>query len=316
MSGESEHPLEETVESETVSSGMTDVEEKTQEEEDFSFSDIEDITDTEEFIPDEETFILPADEETAEEESIEMETDDIFNDWIVDVNEEGAVGGTESPDQSGSVSLDEILQVNDEGMGKKGGDQVEDRITSSIASELLDEEMGTDENGIPKSPAEDAPEEGFIEMMEGLGFDRRTMLSDVRTGMPKEPDDPKRALNRKRYLESGLWFYRQGLYSKAMDEFKKVLKDDPDCVEASQYIGDTYFRLGQLDNAREAYEKVRLADPNNTDVMENLGVIFANQGDYKKAVWQWGEVLKRTPERKDIITRIKKMQRVIRQRYL
>jgi len=52
------------------------------------------------------------------------------------------------------------------------------------------------------------------------------------------------------------------------------------------------------------------------NVLENLGVIFANRGDYKKAVWQWGEVLKRNPDRRDIIDRIKKMQRVIRQRYL
>ena len=74
--------------------------------------------------------------------------------------------------------------------------------------------------------------------------------------------------------------------------------------------------MGQLDNARVAYEKVRKLDPENIDVLENLGVIFANRGDYKKAVWQWGEVLKHNPERRDIINRIKKVQRVIRQRSL
>ena len=77
-----------------------------------------------------------------------------------------------------------------------------------------------------------------------------------------------------------------------------------------------FFRLGQLDNAMQAYEKVRQLDPDNLNVLENLGVIFANRGDYKKAVWQWGEVLKKNPERKDIINRIKRMQRVIRQRSL
>ena len=210
------------------------------------------------------------------------------------------------------MSLDDILKVNGDSLDKKDGeDQVEDRITNSIASELLDEEIGVDENGNRKKDKEDVQEEGFIEMMEGLGFDRRTMFSDVKRNINKEPEDPKRALNRKRFLESGLWFYRQGLYSKAMDEFKKALDQDSNCIEACQYMGDTYFRLGQLEKARAAYEKVRQFDPDNTNVMENLGVIFANQ-----AVWQWGEVLKRNPERRDIITRIKKMQRVIRQRYL
>jgi serine phosphatase RsbU (regulator of sigma subunit)/anti-sigma regulatory factor (Ser/Thr protein kinase)/transposase/TolA-binding protein len=287
------------------------------EEAEFSFSDPEDFSETEDSSSGSDTFTSPIEEETDEEKDhIELETDDIFNDWIVDVTNEDR---SESPDASGAgkVSLDEILKVNGDGLDKKdGGDQIEDRITNSIASELLDEEIGIDENGDRKKDTEDIQEEGFIEMMEGLGFDRRTMFSDVKTGRTKEPEDPKRALNRKRFLESGLWFYRQGLYSKAMDEFKKVLDEDPNCVEACQYMGDTFFRLGQLDKARDAYERVRQFDPNNTDVMENLGVIFANQGDYKKAVWQWGEVLKRNPERKDIITRIKKMQRVIRQRYL
>ena len=141
-------------------------------------------------------------------------------------------------------------------------------------------------------------------------------LSADRDQETAAPSQMKRALNRRRFLESGLWFYKQGLYSKAIEEYRKAIMVDPNFVEAQQCIGDTFFRLGQLDEAKDAYEKVRKMDPNNVNVLENLGVIFANRGDYKKAVWQWGEVLKRNPERTDIIDRIKKMQHVIRQRCL
>jgi Flp pilus assembly protein TadD len=171
----------------------------------------------------------------------------------------------------------------------------------------LEEEISSEEEDAP-------PEEGFLEMMEGLGFDRRTVLS------PEKPERPvilkKRSVDYQRNLDQGHQWYKEGQYDKAIEEFEKVVQVDPDSVEASQCLGDSFFRMGQLEKAKEAYERVRQLDPENVNVLENLGVIFANQGDYKKAVWQWGEVLKRNPDRRDIITRIKKMQRVIRQRYL
>ena len=106
----------------------------------------------------------------------------------------------------------------------------------------------------------------------------------------------------------------QGLFAKAVDEFKKAIQADPESSEAYQHLGDAFYKLGQNEKAVEAYEKVKKRDPYNVDVLENLGVIFANRGDYKKAVWQWGEVLKKNPERRDIVERIRRMQRFIRQR--
>ncbi|MFC1501811.1 SpoIIE family protein phosphatase [bacterium] len=286
-------------------------------EEETALPEIEAVSDEEISSGEDENQPTPEEDVMVEEETtIESETDDIFSDLIADgsVDEAGKEFRSDSND---NVSLDKILELNGDELDQdKGGVQIEDRISSSIAGELLEEEIGIGESGSIKEETEDYPEEGFLEMMEDLGFDRRTMLSDVRSSPPGKPDDPKSVLNRKRFLESGLWFYRQGLYSKAIDEFKKALDEDKNCVDACQYMGDTYFRLGKLDKAKEAYERVKQLDPENVNVMENLGVIFANEGDYKKAVWQWGEVLKRSPDRRDIISRIKKMQKVIRQRYV
>ena len=226
-------------------------------------------------------------------------------------------GGEKDKAPSGEfVSLDDAWDAEEKEIsGMEEEDQVEDRISASIAGELLGEEMGIFEDTETPSDREGpAREEGFLDMMEDLGFDRRTVLSDQTRGTRDRSTRAMRELNRKRFLESGLWFYRQGLFAKAIDEFQKAISEDPSFVKAYQCLGDTFFRLGQLDQAREAYERVRHLEPDNVNVLENLGVIFANKGDYKRAVWQWGEVLKRTPDRIDIIDRIKKMQRVIRQR--
>ena len=78
-------------------------------------------------------------------------------------------------------------------------------------------------------------EEGFLEMMEGLGFDRRTVLSDSRKVKEEAgQSSTTKELNKKRYLEAGLWFYKQGHYSKAIEEFQKAMKEDPEFTEAYQ----------------------------------------------------------------------------------
>jgi len=195
-------------------------------------------------------------------------------------------------------------------------DLVEDRIAASIGDELLGEEMGVFEDYDEHKSLENISpqEEGTVDVVEVGDFDEISVLSDE-TGQ-KEALSPEamRELNTKQLVESGQWFYQQGQYEEAVEEFEKAILEDPNLSEACQYLGDTFFRLGLLNQARGAYEKVKQLDPENVNVLENLGVIFANTGDYKKAVWQWGEVLKRRPERTDIVDRIKKMQRVIRQR--
>jgi len=192
----------------------------------------------------------------------------------------------------------------------------EDEITSSVAGDLFGEELGGDESA-EEANDNDLPgsKDSFVDMMKDLGFDRTTVLSGGGEVKEKQKESAVKELNVKRYVESGLWFYKQGLYNKARDEFLKAINEDPHYLEASQYLGDTFFRLGKLDKAREIYEKVRGLDPDNINVLENLGVIMANQGDYKKAVWLWGEVLKLNPSRKDIIGRIQHLQKLIRQKY-
>ena len=284
--------------------------------------------------PDEErkrTVLEPAEERSAEEDKIlldekmeESPSTDIIAEEVVGegtldalikeidtMAEEGKVAGSSEDDQ-----LLKILDMDEEDYSVTlEEEQVEDRITASIADELLGEEMGLfediesgkDMEGLTKA-------EGFFSVTDDLSVDQGITGAGGQERGKETYLDATKELNRKRFLDSGLWFYRQGLYAKAIDEYQKAISEDPNFIKAYQCLGDSYFRLGRYDEAREAYERVRRLDPENINVLENLGVIFANTGDYKRAVWQWGEVLKRTPDRVDIVDRIKKVQRVIRQR--
>ncbi|MBN1896081.1 SpoIIE family protein phosphatase [bacterium] len=261
-------------------------------------------------MPDEEAEVTrPTGEDTAagEDEFMNMLTGDSLDDV--------------SPDESwkGSeewMDIEDILSVDDSGSSYVSDEEkVLDQWSGSAAESLLSEDIG--DAGPPDSlkPGRAGENGGFMDLVKELGFDHRNGMNsgDEKTEAMKIE---VRQLNMKRFLDSGQWFYKEGFYAKAIEEFKKALELWPESVEGHLYLGDAHFRLGQLEKALKAYERVRELDPDNIQVLENLGVIFANQGDYKKAVWQWGEVLKRNPERTDIIERIKRMQRVIRQRTL
>jgi len=187
-------------------------------------------------------------------------------------------------------------------------------VRGSVADELFEQEIRSKGASIPgKRRGDRDKEKSFEELFNMLNFEQVPVTADE-TGSAQKKSSAAQDLHCQRYLESGQWFYRQELYAKAIDEFSKAIEMNSQFIEAYQCLGDAYFRLGQLEKARDTYEKIRKMDPGNTDVLENLGVIHANCGDYKKAVWQWGEVLKRHPHRGDIIERIKRMQKVIRQR--
>lgn len=187
--------------------------------------------------------------------------------------------------------------------------EVEDQIANSIGFDLLEEEL----SGIEPGP-EYVPE--LVEepsLFESVGGEGSPVASSPRRDEAKIAS-LVREMHRRRWFEAGQWFYQQGMYAKAIEEFTKLAEDKPDSWEAYQYLGNAWYRLGQLDKALEAYQRSKSINPSNADVLENLGVIFAHRGEYRKAVWQWGEILKWYPERIDIFERIRRIQKWLRER--
>lgn len=251
--------------------------------------------------------------EKTKDSSEETETssevmDEVFDEFLTGSfdldtldSEDENLSTTDLKQETNSSLMDDILFDDELTAELETPSEIDNEITSSVGDELIDQEFSDEDEDLNVE---------FEGLTEDIGYDQKDIF-EQHTGLTNEA---LLEANKKQLHEAGLWFYKQGLYGKAVEEFGKAIEEDPESSESYQFLGDTLFRMGQLEKAKEAYEKVKRLDPDNLDVLENLGVIFANSGDYKKAVWQWGEVLKRNPHRTDIIRRIKRMQRVIRLR--
>ena len=119
----------------------------------------------------------------------------------------------------------------------------------------------------------------------------------------KETDEASKV---KRLLLSGLRFYLDRDFKKAVAIFNKIIEDYPDHFEAHYNLGNAYFRMKDFEKAEREYLKVIEIDASFTDAHENLGVIYANRKDFKKAIQIWKKILEIKPDRKDVKKNIEK----------
>jgi serine phosphatase RsbU (regulator of sigma subunit)/anti-sigma regulatory factor (Ser/Thr protein kinase)/transposase len=240
--------------------------------------------------------------DTHPEETVpQSESTESLEEWFSMIHE-SIQSGVQSPSE---ISHETVEKTDEDG---------EYSIPSSIAGEIFDEELGKIEAFLESETEGSVSTHSLFEIIDDAESEQRSLYSESGESEKSVSSEVVRRVHRRQFLESGNWYYRQGLFAKAVEEFKKAIQADPESSEAYQHLGDAFYKLGQNEKAVEAYENVKKRDPYNIDVLENLGVIFANRGEYKKAVWQWGEVLKKNPERRDIVERIRRMQRFIRQR--
>ena len=110
----------------------------------------------------------------------------------------------------------------------------------------------------------------------------------------------------KKLLLTGLRFYLDKDFDKAIAVFNKIIDKHRDHFEAHYNLGNAYFRMKDFDKAEHEYLKVIEIDPSFTDAHENLGVIYANRKDFKKAIQIWKKILELKPDRKDVKKNIEK----------
>jgi Flp pilus assembly protein TadD len=103
--------------------------------------------------------------------------------------------------------------------------------------------------------------------VEQEGGKDRTLLSDV--------------LN---HFNSGVHFYNQREFSKAIQAYQKVIELDPTYVEAYNNLGIIYQMLGDMDRAFEAYRKSTEINPRYEKGYNNLGILLFLKGRYEEAV--------------------------------
>ena len=173
--------------------------------------------------------------------------------------------------------------------------------------------IAAEKSSLPRPPAaqrEGAPPKSIG--VEQVGEKDRTLASDV--------------LN---HFNSGVAFYDQKEFSKAIQAYQKVIELDPAYVEAYNNLGIIYQEIGNFDKALEVYhkaidinrryektfnnlgilhflneryeesieafQKALAINPNNIESHINLGILFKKQGQMDQAIGSYQKALSLNP---------------------
>jgi len=114
--------------------------------------------------------------------------------------------------------------------------------------------------------------------VEQEGVKDRTLTSDV--------------LN---YFNSGVQFYNQREFSKAIQAYQKVIELDPTYVEAYNNLGIIYQMVGDMDRAFGAYQKSTEINPRYEKGYNNLGILLLLKSRYEEALEAFEKALAVNP---------------------
>lgn len=79
------------------------------------------------------------------------------------------------------------------------------------------------------------------------------------------------------------YYDSQGLFDKAIEEFKKAIECDPDMAVLYKNVGGIYGKQGRYDEAEKYLQKAISIDPNIYDAYNSLGAIYEKEGRLDKA---------------------------------
>jgi Flp pilus assembly protein TadD len=85
------------------------------------------------------------------------------------------------------------------------------------------------------------------------------------------------------HFNSGVTFYNQKDFSKAIQAYQKVIELDPTYVEAYNNLGIIYQMIGDVDRAFGAYQKSTEINPKYEKGYNNLGILLLLRGRYEEA---------------------------------
>jgi tetratricopeptide (TPR) repeat protein len=97
------------------------------------------------------------------------------------------------------------------------------------------------------------------------------------------------------HFNSGVSFYNQREFSKAIQAYQKVIELDPTYVEAYNNMGIIYQMLGNADRAFGAYQKATEINPRYEKGYNNLGILLLLKGRYEEALEAFAKALAVNP---------------------
>ncbi|MGA1863472.1 MAG: tetratricopeptide repeat protein [bacterium] len=131
------------------------------------------------------------------------------------------------------------------------------------------------------------------EKLESLGYIWTSSIGhgDANTSYP----DPKDMIGLLEFLNRGTYFYMTGDFDKAIEEFKSLLKVNPNDVFTHFVLGYVYDKKGWTNMAIEELEEAIRLDPGYINAYNNLGTIFNRLGKREEAIEMFSMAIELNP---------------------
>ncbi len=86
------------------------------------------------------------------------------------------------------------------------------------------------------------------------------------------------------FLNLGNAYYEKNDMRNAIVYYKKVIKLEPESVEAFVNLGNAYFANEEFDKSIESYKVALQLDPEDSNIYSNLGVAYIEVGNKNEAI--------------------------------
>jgi type IV pilus biogenesis/stability protein PilW len=93
------------------------------------------------------------------------------------------------------------------------------------------------------------------------------------------------------HFNTGVDFYHQRDYAKAIQAYQKVIEIDSGYAEAYNNLGIIYQEAGDFDRALSSYQKAIEVNPKSEKALNNLGVLLYLKGHYDESIQAFQKAL-------------------------
>jgi len=119
------------------------------------------------------------------------------------------------------------------------------------------------------------------------------LLNNAKPSSTNSYSDNEKAMA---YYNQGYQVYNEGDFTKAIELYKKAVKEDTDFAFAWDMLGVSHRRLDNYKEAIKAYKKSLKIDPNGKMPLQNLPIAYRLEEEYSKAAKAYEELIERYPE--------------------
>lgn len=187
---------------------------------------------------------------------------------------------------SGTVYLDKIKSGIRKGWQRKETDMERRQARAELRRLPERREVHTDKPGKPMDVLQAYKEkESAKQMLEVEGFG-------------KSAEDALKPENQaaETHYRLGNTFLTDGLYNKALEEYRAAVASDPSHVLAHFNLGAVYAKLQMVDKAIYEYTLVTQLDNRNLNAYLNLGDLYLQRGDKVESARHYNKIILLSPD--------------------